>query len=190
MTSALCAHCSALQPFPASPPSYFEVFGLKPLLELNENILRSKFYDLSKKTHPDSFVLSHSANQIHATRWSTLINRAYQTLKSPFSRAEYLLELFADTSPIQRSLPTELAESYFELQDMLTTGQGKQALESFIHQLDKEEEGCQKEWALLADEWSQSDTPQVLVSRLRSCVDKHKYLASLRQNIEKHRGVL
>ena len=188
--SPFCLSCKALQPFPPSPPHFFEVFGLEPALEIDETALRNKFYELSKKVHPDGHALQDPLHKMTASRWSTFINRAYQNLKDSQARTEYVLELFSSEIPTQRALPTDLAEAYFELQERLLENDAQRALDTFTEQLAAEEKNCLKEWHRIAKLWDPSKPSKELISQLQTCWDQQKYLSSIRSNLEKHKKAL
>ena len=73
--------------------NYFELFGLKPAFEVDKQQLSKQYRALQKQLHPDKFA-SHSASEKRlSVQFTALINNAFQVLKSPLQRAEYLLEL-------------------------------------------------------------------------------------------------
>jgi molecular chaperone HscB len=70
---------------------YFDLFGLAPVFELDADALDAAYRDLQAESHPDRFARASDAEQRRAAQWSSHINEAYRTLKSPFERARYLL---------------------------------------------------------------------------------------------------
>ena len=72
---------------------HFALFGLTPAFAVDVAALEQAYRDLQTEFHPDRFAHAGEAEQRRAVQWSTRINEAYQTLKSPFARARYLLEL-------------------------------------------------------------------------------------------------
>jgi molecular chaperone HscB len=72
---------------------YFTLLRLQPAFRLDMEALDQAYRALQTEFHPDRFVHAGDAEQRLAVQWSTRINEAYQTLKSPFARAKYLLEL-------------------------------------------------------------------------------------------------
>lgn len=177
----VCSSCKKLQPFPPTPPNFFDIFDLAPDLEIDEEALRLSFYNLSQKTHPDTHSQSDHLDQMQASRWSTLINKAFQTLKNTQLRLDYILESgdkknFSPTAP-----PTHLAESYFELPDSLPT---------FLRLLEEEERKLEQEWIQLVSDWKKSNFKDELLPRLKRYTDSQKYLNSLRADLSKTRGTL
>ncbi len=77
----------------SSLPGYFELFQLMPGFALDTTVLESRYRDVQSRVHPDKHAHLSSAEQRVAMQWATLANEAYRALKSPLTRAEYLLKL-------------------------------------------------------------------------------------------------
>ncbi|NUO01667.1 MAG: hypothetical protein HUU01_13755, partial [Saprospiraceae bacterium] len=73
--------------------NYFEFFGLPVSIELDEASLKRRFYENSKKFHPDFFTLESPEKQAEILELSTFNNEAWRTLSDFDSRLKYLLEL-------------------------------------------------------------------------------------------------
>jgi molecular chaperone HscB len=72
---------------------YFKLFGLNLCYRLDSGELEVQFRALQSEVHPDKSAHLGDAGQRLAMQRSTLVNEAYQTLKSPIRRARYLLSL-------------------------------------------------------------------------------------------------
>lgn len=109
-----CPHCNALQP-PTS--DYFALFGLERKLNLSVDDLQRRFYDLSRKLHPDRFMRSPEVERQYSLDASSVLNDGYRTLKDPIKRAQYVLKQEGFDIGEQRSkdVPPELLEEVFEL---------------------------------------------------------------------------
>jgi len=83
--------------------NYFQIFGFAEQFELNVHQLADLYQTLQKKVHPDKFAHASSQEQLVAVKKSTLINDAYQTLKNPLKRAQYLLELRESDQPSEQA---------------------------------------------------------------------------------------
>lgn len=103
---------------------YFEVFGLPRKLSLDLQELQRRFYDLSRRHHPDFHQTADAQAQAVALEASALVNRAYRTLRDPISRVEYLIaleegrEIREETSAKPRP-PMDLLEEMLEVQEAL-----------------------------------------------------------------------
>jgi molecular chaperone HscB len=73
--------------------NHFELFGLQPAFAIDSAALDQAYRDLQSEIHPDRFAHAGEADQRLAVQWAARANEAYKTLKSPFERARYLLEL-------------------------------------------------------------------------------------------------
>ncbi|WP_058913236.1 co-chaperone HscB [Entomohabitans teleogrylli] len=72
---------------------YFALFGLPAHYQIDTQALASRFQDLQRQFHPDKFASASQAEQLAAVSQSATINQAWQTLRHPLTRAEYLLSL-------------------------------------------------------------------------------------------------
>ncbi|CAD25099.1 HSB-LIKE CHAPERONE [Encephalitozoon cuniculi GB-M1] len=68
-----------------SPSRYFDIFGMKPSFAIDQDILKEKYFEISKKLHPDRPGLSFAGDTSIEE-----VNKAYDTLKNDLARARYL----------------------------------------------------------------------------------------------------
>ena len=73
--------------------NHFELFGLPMTFALEAEHLDQAYRGIQAEIHPDKFAHAGEAEQRLSMQWSTRVNEAYQTLRKPFERARYLLEL-------------------------------------------------------------------------------------------------
>lgn len=73
--------------------NHFELFGLPNQFDLDKNHLSEKFRVLQRQFHPDKFASASERDHLMSVQKAAEINDAYQTLKTPIERAEYLLSL-------------------------------------------------------------------------------------------------
>ncbi|MDH3354232.1 MAG: Fe-S protein assembly co-chaperone HscB [Chromatiales bacterium] len=69
------------------------MFGLPVQFDIDLRSIGDRYLDLQRATHPDQFVAGTDQEQHLAVQQAAQVNDAYQTLKSPLKRAQYLLEL-------------------------------------------------------------------------------------------------
>ena len=72
---------------------YFTLFGLPVRYAIDMTSLSTRYQDLQRQFHPDKFARHPQADQLAALQQSATINQAWQTLRHPLDRAEYLLSL-------------------------------------------------------------------------------------------------
>ncbi len=72
---------------------YFTLFGLPVSYPIDLSSLASRYQDLQRQFHPDRYAVAPENEKLRALQQAATINDAYQTLKHPLKRAEYLLSL-------------------------------------------------------------------------------------------------
>lgn len=72
---------------------HFTLFGLAPAFRIDPLALDKRFRELQARVHPDRFAHAGEYERRVSLQWATRVNEAYQTLKNPLLRAQYLLEL-------------------------------------------------------------------------------------------------
>ncbi len=114
-----CDRCVKVQPV-SKELDYFTCLGLPRRLVIDQHLLESKFYELSRAFHPDFYQNKSADERTISLGNSALLNSAYRTLREPIERAEYLLDLEAGSvKEIRYSPPPDLFEEILELQDTL-----------------------------------------------------------------------
>jgi molecular chaperone HscB len=73
--------------------NYFVLMQMPTQFGLDRVALDAHYRQLQMIVHPDKFVNASDAQQRQSVQWSAIANQAYQTLKSPLSRAKYLCGL-------------------------------------------------------------------------------------------------
>ncbi|EAS65389.1 co-chaperone HscB [Photobacterium angustum S14] len=71
--------------------NHFELFGLPFQFELDNSLLASQFRELQRRFHPDNYAIASERDRLLSVQKAAQINDAFQTLKNPVSRAEYML---------------------------------------------------------------------------------------------------
>ncbi len=72
---------------------YFQLFGLSRDYRVDLTQLERHYRDLQQQLHPDRFARASDQERRLSMQGATLVNEAYQTLKDPIARGQYLLRL-------------------------------------------------------------------------------------------------
>jgi len=72
--------------------NYFEFYEMPESFTVDTAALKKKFYELSKRYHPDFYANEDEAKQQEILELSTLNNKAFQVLSDPAKRTEYILK--------------------------------------------------------------------------------------------------
>jgi len=73
--------------------NYFELYDLPVSFNPDQQLVKQKFYELSKKYHPDFYINQSQDKQDEVLELSTLNNKAFQVLRDPQKRLQYILSL-------------------------------------------------------------------------------------------------
>jgi molecular chaperone HscB len=73
--------------------NFFELFSLPSGWQIDRGLLDARYRKLQQEFHPDRFASKGDVDKRLALQTTSLINQAYDTLKSPLKRAQYLLQL-------------------------------------------------------------------------------------------------
>jgi len=75
----------------ASGGDPFALLGISPAYDVDLAALERAFFERSKQLHPDRMAGAPAAERVAALSRSRALNDAYQLIKKPVARAEYLL---------------------------------------------------------------------------------------------------
>ncbi len=104
--------------------NHFEVFGLERRLGIDAEALQRRFYELSRRYHPDFHAYATPTEQAEALAASARLNAAYRTLRDPIARIDYLVRLeegreTKEGATDKPKAPPELLAEMFEIQEAL-----------------------------------------------------------------------
>jgi len=123
--------------------NHFELFGLPSQFKLDGSLLSSQFRELQKRFHPDNFAMGSERDRLVAVQKAAQINDAYQVLKNPISRAEYILaeqgvEIRGEQQTMQDSIfLMEQMELREELEEIADSSDPESALFDFDSKVSK-----------------------------------------------------
>src|SRR5213593_1948786 len=170
---------------------HFEVFGLPRRLAIDTAELQRRFYELSRRYHPDFHQAAPPEEQARALEASARLNAAYRALRDPIARVEYLvrLEEGRDTregSAVKPKAPPELLEEIFEVQEMLEEakegGLEDEGRARLAAERDRLAQRCREEEELLTGalsaDWDATAPPERprVVAAFKTALAKRAYL--------------
>lgn len=93
-----CPTCNAVQP--PAPIDHFARLDLPRRFDLDTAALDQRYFALQRQLHPDRFASRSARERAVSQSQAVALNEAYETLKDPLSRAEYMLKLHGvDVNP-------------------------------------------------------------------------------------------
>lgn len=92
--SLFCATCGAIQP--PGQADHFARFGLPAGFAVDPLQVDRAYFERQRLLHPDRFATRTPRERALSQQQATALNEAYETLKDPLRRADYLLHLRRD----------------------------------------------------------------------------------------------
>lgn len=100
--------------------NYFEFYNIPISFLPDQNLVKRKFYALSKEYHPDFFINESEEKQNKILELSTLNNKAYQILSDDNKRLQYVLTVFGELEEGEKySLPNDFLMEMMEVNESL-----------------------------------------------------------------------
>ncbi len=174
------------QPVGASE-DYFAVFGLEVKFSLDQQLLQQRFYELSRMLHPDRFSKASAGFQELSLLRMSWINQAYTCLRNPTRFRDYLLKLEKISTRSQNTIPAELAEAWFELQEAsaerpVESEEVQAQVKDFESQLTQARSEVQVEVRRLETAYDATQT-RVHLESLSNWTQRDQYLQSLEKTV-------
>jgi molecular chaperone HscB len=100
--------------------NYFEFYEIPVGFSPDRQQVKSKFYQLSKKYHPDFYINESEEKQNEVLELSTLNNKAFQTLSNPQKLLHYVLSLKGELAEGESySLPQSFLMEMMEVNEAI-----------------------------------------------------------------------
>jgi molecular chaperone HscB len=180
---------------------YFEVVDLPRRVMLDDRELQNRYFALGRLHHPDFHAQDDAAARQRSLEQSSLLNRAYRTLRDPFERARHLVSLEWPDMPDQerKSIPSHLLMEVMEMQETVSElhaasdparrealatslGQIEARLQTSMSSLRSELDRLGAAWdALAADDGAGR---QDLLKKLNALLNTRNYLRTLLATID------
>ena len=90
-SALFCPTCEAVQG--PAPVDHFVRMGVERTFDVDVPALDRLYFDLQRQLHPDRFATKAPKEKALSQQQATALNDAYETLKDPLKRADYLVHL-------------------------------------------------------------------------------------------------
>lgn len=130
--------------------NFFQIFSIPEAYDLDPVLLAENYRELQAQVHPDRFANASEAEKLQAVKSTSVLNDAYETLRSPQGRAAHLLQLRdVDVSKVSQSdlspaLLFEQIQLREELEDIPRDEKSLNKLDHMRKQIEEKVRDCQK----------------------------------------------
>jgi len=168
--------------------NYFEFYDIPESFNPDENLLKKKFYQLSKEYHPDFYANDTEERQQEILELSTLNNKAYKTLTDPNKRLEYVLRTHALISDgAKPQLPAGFLMEMMEINERLMEVEGAEDLAAITGEALAIENALDNELNVLTHNYDQLADETAKEDRLNKIADiyyRKKYLLRIKESLD------
>ena len=165
--------------------NYFEIFGIPIQLKVDKNELPKKFFELSRKFHPDFYANTTPSEQNRALEITANLNKAFKTFQNPDETIKYVLqlkELIEEEEKYQ--LPPDFLMEVLEINEKLMDAgddpELKLSLQSAIDNLQSEIYEPVKE---TVEHYQEGVTTEKELLQVKEYYYKKKYLHRIQQQL-------
>jgi molecular chaperone HscB len=133
--------------------NHFELFGLTPAYALDTESLERSYREIQSRIHPDRYAHAGDAERRASMQWTTRVNEAYRTLKSPVQRAKYLLEINGVDVQFETNtqMPSAFLLQQLELREALAGAKQPEALDELLAEVRRQQRQLEQGIAQLID---------------------------------------
>jgi molecular chaperone HscB len=152
-----------------SSSSHFELFGLEPAFGLDTAALERAYREIQSQVHPDRFAHAGDAERRASLQWTTRVNEAYRSLKSPVRRASHILALHGVDVAFETNtaMPRDFLMQQMELREALEEAKDASALQGLQERLTAEKRNLEAQIGQAIDERKDYPAAAGLVRKLQ-----------------------
>ncbi|MEM9835548.1 MAG: iron-sulfur cluster co-chaperone HscB C-terminal domain-containing protein [Bacteroidota bacterium] len=167
--------------------NYFDFFDLPIAPKVDQALLKKKFYENSRKYHPDFYTLASPEKQAEVLELSTLNNQGYLLLKEEDATLKYLLELKGYLGGEgENKIPQDFLLEVMDINETLMElefDDDPALRQKASQQTEALEKSLEQDVRELLDKYDDSTVSPDELNRLRDYYLKQRYLLRIREKI-------
>lgn len=157
--------------------NYFELFAIPVSLKVNTKELAPRFFELSKKYHPDFFIKDSAEAQAEALEKSSLLNKAWKTFQSEDETLKYVLQLKNRLEEEEKyELPPDFLMEVLEINESLMDADEPEVAEKIKSAVNGLYEEIYNPVSQLMENYKNETVNDAELSQLKEYYYKKKYL--------------
>ena len=165
--------------------NYFELFEIPVQLKVDKATLPRKFFELSRKYHPDFFVNGTEEEKTLALERSAMLNKAFKTFQNPDETIKYILQLKGLLEEEEKyKLPPDFLMEVLEInEELMEIGENRTLfpnLEIRISQLQEEIYEPVKE---IVESYQEGLTSEKELLQVKEYYYKKKYIDRIKRQL-------
>ena len=166
--------------------NYFELFEIPAQLKVNKEDISPKFFELSRKHHPDYFANASREEQAKALEISAQLNKAFKTFQNTDETIKYVLQWKAlleeeEKYQLPQDFLLEVLEINEQLMDLEENPDLRTNLQSAIANLQLEIYAPVKE---IVEHYREGVTTENELLQVKEYYYKKKYLDRIKRELQ------
>ncbi|RYD56270.1 MAG: hypothetical protein EOP56_13130 [Sphingobacteriales bacterium] len=169
--------------------NYFDLYEQPVRFSPDAAAVKTKFYELSRRYHPDRFTMADDATRAEALRMSAMNNDAYKTLNSADALMAYILKLHGVLEEEEKyNLPPAFLMEMMDLNETLSDYEMEPANTGLQQQAQTMLQTQLQEWqdaiAPLLDRFDNGDQSNELLLQIKDYYFRKKYLLRIQERMD------
>ncbi len=160
--------------------NYFELYNIPVSFLPDQQKLKQKFYDLSRKYHPDFYTQENEFEQAEALDIASRINKAYKVFQNRDETIKYVLQLKGLLEEEEKyQLPPDFLMDMMELNEQLTEAkmeEDESAIAALKITIDNHEKEIYAPVNDIAEGYEEGKTTTAELLKVKEYYFKKKYL--------------
>ncbi len=167
-------------------PNYFELYDMQLTLQPDAEQVKAKFYELSRKYHPDRYARAGAEQLDEAMTMAALNNQAYKVLADADATLAYVLQLSGVLKEDEKyNLPPAFLMEMMDLNEAVSDWemepQNEAAKTQAIQMLQAALDEWQQAYDPLLEQLSLSDTDALI--KIKDMYFRKKYLLRIQERL-------
>ncbi len=164
--------------------TYFELFDIPVQLKVNKASLSKKFFELSRKFHPDFFANENEEVQGEALEKSALLNKAWKTFQNSDATIKYVLQekrLLEEEEKYE--LPPDFLMEVLEINEQIMDANEQSASINLKTKIENLQSEIYDPVKRIVENYQEGVTTEKELLQVKEYYYKKKYLDRIRQQL-------
>ncbi|MFN8289592.1 MAG: Fe-S protein assembly co-chaperone HscB [Chitinophagaceae bacterium] len=164
--------------------NYFELFEIPVQLSVNKSLLPARFFELSRRYHPDYFAGQGAEAQAEALEKTALLNKAYRTFQHPDETIRYVLQLKGLMEEEEKyELPPDFLMEVMEINEALMEAEEEETRKKISSAIDELAEQLYQPVAGIIEHYQEGITTTGELLQVKEYYYKKKYIDRIREQL-------
>ena len=165
--------------------NYFEIFGLPIQLKVDKTGLPKRFFELSRKFHPDFYANSTPAEKEKALEITANLNKAFKTFQNEDDTIKYVLQLKGLLEEEEKyQLPPDFLMEVLEINEKVMDAEDDPNLKLHLQSaIDKLQAEIHEPVKKIIERYQDDITTEKELLQIKEYYYKKKYLTRIRKEL-------